>query len=377
MSAAVKPILQPDREAMLRHLTWIAAPAVDANPELRLEIAWGEPNRGPSQARTFQLDDLNTAADLAERVNRGGSNVYVGVTLKRGDTPVSGRTRSEHASVATCLAIDFDAALQDGIRKLETIARPALLIMTGTRPKARGQVWIRLKRTPEMDAWNELNSNSVALADADRNAIGSYRLMRLGGSVSIPSSVKRERGYCVELTIVKIRTAPCYDASELLRGLPRIEGLKTTAQQIGLKLSNDGLGAIKRKGDVSGLEPNIRSKAIQPPPMETMRAALRHLAATNSFEHRSTVVTGANGRITKIGWVQCGMALKSAYGPAGFLLWDITHRDEQARRDAFAQWKSFASEALPGHITIGTIIKAARQAGMQDLVRVPRRRRRR
>ena len=60
---------------------------------------------------------------------------------------------------------------------------------------------------------------------------------------------------------------------------------------------------------------------------------------------------------------QAGMALEPAYGDEqGFDLWSETHEDDRARAGARAQWASFASEARPGHVTIATIIKAAKDA---------------
>ena len=71
------------------------------------------------------------------------------------------------------------------------------------------------------------------------------------------------------------------------------------------------------------------------------------------------------GRIVKVGWVDAGMALKLAYGDeVGFDLWGETHEDDQARADAPGQWASFASEARPGYVTIGTLIKAAKRSGL-------------
>lgn len=101
-----------------------------------------------------------------------------------------------------------------------------------------------------------------------------------------------------------------------------------------------------------------------PPPAETMRAALQHLADRSYFEHRSGTSKDADDRILEIGWIETGMALKAAYGDkVGFGLWSVTHVDEEARTGAPAQWASFASEPQPGHVTIGTIIKAAKDAG--------------
>jgi uncharacterized protein (DUF927 family) len=101
-----------------------------------------------------------------------------------------------------------------------------------------------------------------------------------------------------------------------------------------------------------------------PPPAETMRAMLSHLAALGAFAERKEDENDAEGRLIKVGWIKCGMALKVAYGDeAGFDLWGVTHIDERARSDAPGQWSSFASEAQAGQVTIGTIIKAAKDSG--------------
>ena len=102
---------------------------------------------------------------------------------------------------------------------------------------------------------------------------------------------------------------------------------------------------------------------LAPPPVEAMQAALEHLAAKDFFEHRGGVKREADGRIVKVGWRECGMALKAAYGDKGGDLWAITHVDEQARADAPTQWVSFAATAQPGHVSIGTLIKAAKDSG--------------
>jgi Domain of unknown function (DUF927)/Bifunctional DNA primase/polymerase, N-terminal/Primase C terminal 2 (PriCT-2) len=100
------------------------------------------------------------------------------------------------------------------------------------------------------------------------------------------------------------------------------------------------------------------------PPVDTMRAMLHHLADRDYFEDRGGVVRDANDRIVKVGWIETGMALKPAYGEeVGLDLWSVTHIDDQARADAPGQWASFASEVRPGDVTIGTIVRAAKDAG--------------
>ena len=214
------PSLASDSAAMLSHLEWIVAPVCHSQPDLRLEIAWADPDTGPNRAKTFRIDAIDAAVRFAAWINLKGRNVYVGATLKRADTPAKGRTRTEHAAVATCLPIDMDGDFVDGTRKLAMIARPQLIVVTGCTPQARGSLWIRIAATDDMALWSEVNRRSVFFSGGDRNALGTYRLMRLAGSVSFPSVKKQARGYVDELTIVHPVKAPAYDVRDLLDGFP-------------------------------------------------------------------------------------------------------------------------------------------------------------
>src|SRR5271166_4771384 len=191
---------RPNRADMRRHLEWLAEPVCCASPDLRVEIAWADPETGPNRAKTFQLEKLSDAVQFAAWINSKGCNVYVGATLKRADTPAKGRTRAEHAALATCLPVDVDGDFETGARKLGTVAKPQLLVLTGRTPEPRGQLWIRIAPTEEMEAWSQVNQRSVNFSGGDRNALGTYRLMRLAGSVSFPSVKKQARGYVAELT---------------------------------------------------------------------------------------------------------------------------------------------------------------------------------
>jgi len=130
---------RPNRADMRRHLEWLAEPVCCASPDLRVEIAWADPETGPNRAKTFQLEKLSDAVQFAAWINSKGCNVYVGATLKRADTPAKGRTRAEHAALATCLPVDVDGDFETGARKLGTVAKPQLLVLTGRTPEPRGQ----------------------------------------------------------------------------------------------------------------------------------------------------------------------------------------------------------------------------------------------
>jgi len=111
-------------------------------------------------------------------------------------------------------------------------------------------------------------------------------------------------------------------------------------------------------------EPNIPKKIDKPPPpVEKMREILLHLNERNCFAKRSGIEKDEDDRIIAVGWLECGMALKLAYGDVGFDLWALTHVDQRAYADAPAQWKSLAAEMRPRDVTIGTLIRAAKDAG--------------
>jgi hypothetical protein len=205
-----------NREAIRAHLECLTQPAARfGHLDLRFELGWGAPDDGPNRARTFRLDEVDRAVEFASGMNERGFNVYVSVTLKRADAPERGRTCIEHAALATCLAVDFDRSLEGGLRKLNTAAKHQLLVLTGRTPEPRGQAWISITPTDNMQLWTEVNDRSVAFGGGDRAAKGVSRLMRLAGTVSYPSTKKKARGYVQEITSASFFDAPTYDLVDL------------------------------------------------------------------------------------------------------------------------------------------------------------------
>lgn len=337
---------QPDRTTMLAHLEFIAGPAREKDPDLRVEIACAEPNRGPNFARTYALKELPKAVEFAAGVNARGRNVYVGATLKRADTPAEGRTKAEHACLSTAIPVDLDSGLKIGAEKLKAILKPHLLVLTGQLPEPRGQIWIATFPNDDMETWTKVHRLAVDFCYGDQSALGSARLMRLAGTVNYPSEQKKSRGYRVEPTIARFRTKiVAYELAELRE-------LLTSPADLPVQLSTNTIEVQPRsQGGGHPADPVVSKNARSQPSVEEMGDMLRHLVAINYFEQREQ-------------WVKFGMALKPVYGDqVGFQLWAITHVDDRARNDAPAQWSSFASVTRPGDVTIATIIKAAQETG--------------
>ncbi len=203
--------------------------------------------------------------------------------------------------------------------------------------------------------------------------------VKTAANENIKIDVRGDGGFCV-LPPSQHKSGGLYevvhdaDPAELPEGLLEFIEMKAAEADGASPRSRDRamICSPPQHANDDALGENTARADLTPPSPETMRAALQHLADETCFEHRSGVVREADGRVSKVGWIEAGMALKAAYGDeVGFDLWSLTHEDEQARVDAPAQWVSFAAKAQPGHVTIGTLLKAAADAGFVFTLSAP------
>ena len=191
--------------------------------------------------------------------------------------------------------------------------------------------------------------------------------MKTVANTSIKVDIRGDGGFCVlppSLHKSGGRYEKVHDAelADLPAGLLAFIDMKA-AEASGASIKPDHVTS-RDPLPSDGASGNIAPLTLAPPPVEAMRAMLQHLANKNYFEHRDGIAKDVDDRIIKVGWRECGMALKPVYGDdIGFDLWGETHEGDQARADAPDQWESFAAEPQTGHVSIGTIIKAAKDAG--------------
>ena len=196
-------------------------------------------------------------------------------------------------------------------------------------------------------------------------------LVKTVANPSIKLDVKGDKGYCVLPPSLhksggRYEIVHDFEPAPLPDGLLEFIEMKAAEAEMASPGTRASAGLVTTPSHANSdeLRGNTLPAGRTPPPVETMRAVLHHLADRNYFADRGGVVRDANGCIAKVGWIETGMALKLAYGDDdGFDLWSVTHIDDRARADAPAQWASFAAEAGPRQVTIGTIIKAAKDGG--------------
>lgn len=324
----------PNESAMRQHLDWITT---GAPIDYRFEIAWGLPDQGPNNARTFRLDDVASGVAAATQTNLAGNNVYVSVTLKSPSTPAYGRTRKEHSAVATCLTVDFDNQFISGARRLGSIARPQLIVLTGTRPSLRAQLWLRITPIYHLRLWDHATREIAEVCQADLNAVGLNRLMRLAGTVSYPTTAKRSRGYIEEVTQLISRGFENYSVGDLLVALPPREARAAPTN--------------------CGME--HRSLPANTVNIEILCSALRALPVEFAVEYSR--------------WLRVGLALHHfCPGADGLKLWmRFSERcpDKAAVTNFESHWARFSLRRNASPVTIGSILYHARKAGW----RAPRR----
>jgi hypothetical protein len=262
--------LQPNMADINAHLYVLFPPAfVQAHPDAKIEIAYSDSSGNVNQGQYFAAFDLEAAAKFAAAKNLEGRNVYVGVALRRGDTPPFGR-----ASDKDFLASNFAWAEFDGADDYERIAdiieavqlEPAIIVTTGTTPHLRQHIYFSIEGgITDGDKLRAINKSLQELLGSD-NVQNPSRVMRLAGTISYPPPKKQERGYVVELVTFLFEREPHrYTADQLatLAGATTAPGAQQKEGPDSRKSrSDDELYALLEASRIKGQWHNSMRSAI-------------------------------------------------------------------------------------------------------------------
>ncbi len=210
-----------DIKSMLHELfnpAWVAQ-----HPDAWIEIAYSRPDGQLNEAQNWTVFELQDAAIFAEAKNKAGYNVYMGVALRHGKEPRSGRANRAHTlSSAFCWA-DFDGAgdaerIQEILKANNLV--PAMVVTTGTTPHIRAHLYFRLDGIATLDQLEVANASLRTLLGSD-DVQNADRILRLAGTVNYPSPDKQGRGYVDELTTLRtFKDAPAYKVERLIALAP-------------------------------------------------------------------------------------------------------------------------------------------------------------
>ncbi|MGB8607412.1 hypothetical protein [Bradyrhizobium sp.] len=214
---------RPNKTDIERHLSTLFPPAfVHPHPDAWIEIAYGNPATGgrPNEAKHFSAFDLAGASEFAEKKNRAGFNIYVGLALRQGETGPTSKGRASDVHVLTGLYAwaDFDGAgdydrINNALKHKNL--RTSMLVMTGRTPHERGHPYFKLASAATPAGLRNANTALKTLLGTD-DVENPSRVMRLAGTISYPTPDKVERGYIAELVTLHIRKdAPTYTVEQL------------------------------------------------------------------------------------------------------------------------------------------------------------------
>ena len=215
--------LRPNKNDIAAHLYALFPPAfVQPYPDAWIEIAYGYAATGgkPNEARHFSAFDLAAAAEFAEKKNRAGFNIYVGVALRQGETDskANGRANGVHVLTASHSWAEFDNQGDDvriaSILK-EKNFQVTMSVATGRTPHPRAHLYFRLAGSATPAELKAANTALETLLGSD-DVKNADRVMRLAGTINYPPPKKVERGYVTELVTLHVKPeAPAYTVTQL------------------------------------------------------------------------------------------------------------------------------------------------------------------
>jgi hypothetical protein len=200
------PHLEPDRDAMWRHISTLFGGDFDGAADGLVELAWtdAEPPHRLGHGQQFGTDELEQLVDRAFELNRRPCvNVYVGAALRKPDTPRNARAKDSHFLCAPFDWYDHDEyGARAAVDESKKRGVPATItVVTGRHPILRLHLYWRLVeacRDPML-----MRALCVATAKAlggDTSVVNPSRIMRIGGSLAWPT----KPGRILELTEVHI-----------------------------------------------------------------------------------------------------------------------------------------------------------------------------
>jgi hypothetical protein len=233
MSAAsdnIHNLHTPNIDAMREHLEHMFGGYLDGYHDGKIELAWTDchPNKDGRyplrHGRMYGTDEIEELVTEAARLNSMPfTNVYVGAALRRPDTFPGGRASAPDVLALTCGYVDLDdpgatARAKDRYGQ----AKPTKVVVTGTEPHTRAQLWWRLDEPITDQQLSEALLKGMASAlGGDSTVTDPPRVMRLAGSIAWPVKPNRK----VELTSISPLKQPgqsVYTVDHLARLFPPV-----------------------------------------------------------------------------------------------------------------------------------------------------------
>lgn len=195
MNAVVMQMFNPDIDAMRSHVEHLFGGFLYGCHDGLIELAWTDTQPDASgkyrlrHARMFGTDQLDELVEEAARLNATPMcNVYIGAALRRPDTPPFGRADDKDVLALPAAYTDQDEqGSATGAKSVYGRSKPTMVVVTGSEPFTRAQLWWRLEQPCTDPAlWPDMLRGMALAMGGDTTVTNPSRVMRLAGSIAWP-----------------------------------------------------------------------------------------------------------------------------------------------------------------------------------------------
>ena len=220
-------------------------------------------DQGQVVAEHFDTSQIEDAVDWLESISERGYRAYFGIQPRQEHLAGNGK-RATDADVSQCVAIalDFDDgdALTQASNGLFKVAKPSMVIRTGTAPTNRAWVFWVFRDPETNDDWYTLAKELAHATGADPSATNPSRIGRAPGFYTLPPAKKKERGYINERAVLTY-IGERHDADWLRDTLTK--WIENAQPRSGQELER-GVDPLQRKvGKFSGLKEPLNVEALK------------------------------------------------------------------------------------------------------------------
>jgi RecA-family ATPase len=196
--------MEPNSHQMLMHLELLFGRVPKEYPGGRVEIRCLHPTNTAVKAKTFDASDLDAAKKFAERSNKEGFNIYVGVNPRISSVLPVSSCKDTDVEIAFFNFADFDDIGSVKLFEASKATEPGFKVLTGKTPSPRFHTYYELEEPcHDMDAWKATQCAIIDHFESDAAIKNPSRIMRLAGSIAYPDSKKIGKGYIPELVGLK------------------------------------------------------------------------------------------------------------------------------------------------------------------------------
>ena len=218
--------ISADPAAIRRDLEYMTAHWRDLPEPAMFEIRAFKEGSQP-QIGKFAADWMDDALEFIISLNRMGRNIYAVRNPVR--ATVSGSASDADIIGARFLWADCDDPAAAGNVYRFDGPKWSAAVTTGQTPSVRVHTYWELSDwCYDLAAWRAMQTTIAAHFASDPTVVNPSRIMRVGGTVSWPSSQKQSRGYINELTTIRTEYEDAR-APVTLEQMVRVFGARTPA----------------------------------------------------------------------------------------------------------------------------------------------------